>query len=216
MAALSAEVAGVQGNNMLLQYAAKPLLMIILIAYFSSQTRIWLDPEKKWIIGALLFSWAGDVVLFFQDKKEIFFMLGLIAFLVAHIFYIIFFNRLMIRESVSGRGLLLLPIVIYYAFLMSILNPALGNMRLPVRIYGIVISFMLLLALHQLYSKKKIPARYMIAGAFLFFASDSILAINKFYASFELAGVLIMITYGFAQWLLAEGALRYIRSGKSG
>ncbi|HSU28937.1 MAG TPA: lysoplasmalogenase [Chitinophagaceae bacterium] len=212
--ALAVEITGVQLDNRPLQYVGKPLLMIILIAYFISQTKIWLDANKKWVILSLLFAWAGDLILLFQDKKEIFFMLGLVAFLIAHIFYIIFFNRLMIRESISGRGLLLLPIVTYYAVLMALLNPTLGSMRLPVRIYGIVISFMFLLVLHLMYGKYKIPARWMIGGAFLFLVSDSILAINKFYQSFETAGVIIILTYGLAQLFITEGAIQYIRSAK--
>ncbi len=211
---LAVEIIGVQRENMLLQYTCKPLLMVILLGYFISQTRLWLNPDKKWIIFALLFSWAGDVILLFQDKKEIFFMLGLVAFLIAHIFYIIFFIRLMTRESIAGRALLLLPIVIYYAILMALLNPTLGDMRLPVRVYGLVISFMFLLALHSMYGKNKNAARWMIGGALLFLISDSVLAINKFYESFEMAGIVIMLTYGLAQLFITEGALRYIRSAK--
>jgi YhhN family len=41
--------------------------------------------------------------------------------------------------------------------------------------------------------------------------SDSILAINKFYRSFELAGIVIMLTYGLAQLFITEGAISYIR-----
>ena len=46
----------------------------------------------------------------------------------------------------------------------------------------------------------------MIAGAVLFIISDSILAINKFYQSFEYAGIAIMLTYGIAQLLITFGA----------
>jgi uncharacterized membrane protein YhhN len=51
----------------------------------------------------------------------------------------------------------------------------------------------------------------MMLGAVLFVVSDSLLAINKFYSSFELAGVLIMLTYGMAQLLIVTGAINYIR-----
>jgi uncharacterized membrane protein YhhN len=84
-------------------------------------------------------------------------------------------------------------------------------MKLPVRIYGIVISFMLMLAMHMLFSKNKPAGRLMMTGALLFVISDSILAVNKFYQSFEIAGVVIVLTYGLAQLFIVEGAIRYVR-----
>jgi len=41
--------------------------------------------------------------------------------------------------------------------------------------------------------------------------SDSVLAINQFYQSFPLAGVIIMLTYGLAQLFIIEGAIKYIK-----
>ena len=51
----------------------------------------------------------------------------------------------------------------------------------------------------------------MMAGALLFVISDSVLAINKFYHPFEIAGIIIMLTYGLAQFFIAEGAIQYIQ-----
>ena len=83
-------------------------------------------------------------------------------------------------------------------------------MKLPVRIYGIVISFMFMLALHMLFIKDKVAGKWMMLGALLFIISDSALAINKFYQPFEVASVIIMLTYGLAQLFIIEGARRYI------
>ena len=107
-------------------------------------------------------------------------------------------------------------VVIYYAALITFLSPFLGDMKLPVRIYGIVISFMLMLAMHMLYIKHKIAGKWMMAGALLFVISDSVLAINRFYQSFEIAGVIIMLTYGLAQLFIVEGAIRYISFNRKG
>jgi uncharacterized membrane protein YhhN len=40
-------------------------------------------------------------------------------------------------------------------------------------------------------------------GAMLFVASDSMIAINRFYGRFRLADLLILATYFVAQWLIA-------------
>ena len=53
----------------------------------------------------------------------------------------------------------------------------------------------------------------MMAGAMLFIISDSLLAINKFYYPFQMAGIFVMVTYGLAQYFITYGAIRYISSG---
>ena len=85
-------------------------------------------------------------------------------------------------------------------------------MKLPVRIYGIVISYMLIKALQTGGIKNFGAATLMIAGAVLFITSDSILAIEKFYVPFKYAGIAILLTYGIAQLLITLGAVKYISS----
>lgn len=190
---------------------SKPLLMPVLAIYFVSELKGYQSDFKKWILLALLFSWGGDVLLMFQEKQSIFFLLGLSSFLLAHIFYIVFFHKVRLQEAIKGNPWLLIIVVIYYAALISWLSPYLGDMKLPVRVYGIVISFMLMLAMHMLFLRNKSAGSWMMAGALLFVVSDSVLAINNFYQNFELAGVLIMLTYGFAQLLIVQGAIKYLR-----
>ncbi len=197
-------------NAHLLESVLKSLLMPVLIAWFIVTLGKIKTNLKNWIIAALFFSWMGDVLLVFQEKSQLFFLLGLSSFLVAHIFYIIFFHQLRVREAIKPNAFYLLIVVIYYGVLIWWLGPYLGDMKLPVRIYGIVISFMLMLALHMFSLKGKTTGRLLIAGAVLFFISDSILAINKFYKPFEGAGLLIMSSYALAQLLLVYGAMNYI------
>jgi len=198
------ELIAIQLNNESIQLIAKPLLMPLLGAYFISQTNSIKSPLKKWILIALLFSLAGDVVLMFQEKSSIYFMLGLVAFLFAHIFYIFFFHNIRVIENMKSKAWLLLIVVTYYAGLITFLSPYLGDMKLPVRIYGIVISFMFLLAMHMLFIKNKIAGRWMMIGALLFVVSDSVLAINKFYRPFEMAGIIIILTYILAQFFISR------------
>lgn len=207
---LLADLIAVQLNYKIAEWVFKPLIVIWLLSYFILQTRHEKNDLKKWIIIALLFSWLGDVLLMLQGDNSIFFLLGLSAFLLAHVFYILFFHFVRVRENVKSRWYLLLIVVIYYALLISILSPWLGEMKLPVRIYGIVISFMFMLAMHMLFIKNNRAGLLMMAGALLFVISDSVLAINKFYHPFEMADVVVMTTYGFAQLLITEGAIRYI------
>ena len=212
---LIGDLIGIQLNNNLVQSFLKPLIITTLIGYFDSQLNSITKGLAKWVLFALLFSLLGDVFLMFQEKKSIFFLLGLSAFLLAHIFYIIFFHKVRVKENVKSNPWLLVVVVIYYAALISLLSPYLADMKIPVLVYGIVISFMFMLAMHMLFIKNKIAGKWMMSGALFFVLSDSILAINKFYQPFEAAGVLIMLTYGLAQLFIIEGAIRYIRNQQS-
>ena len=212
---LTGELIGIQLQNITIQVFLKPLIIPALIGYLDSRLLSITKGLSKWILGALLFSLAGDVLLMFEEKDSIFFLLGLSSFLLAHIFYIVFFHQVRLKEKIKSNPWLLVAVVIYYAALVTLLTPSLADMKIPVLIYGIVISFMFMLAMHMLFIKNKSAGKWMMIGALLFVISDSLLAINKFYQSFEGAGILIMLTYGLAQLFIVEGASRYMRSANS-
>ena len=186
--------------------------MPLLVIYFVSATKSFVSSLKKWIIPALAFSWVGDVLLMFESGNSNFFIFGLMAFLIAHIFYILFYETVLQLEKFKKNYLLFVPVLIYYVVLIYILSPTLGDLKLPVRIYGVVISYMLIQALQIGKLGNKGAAWLMIIGSVLFITSDSILAINKFYKSFGYAGIAIMLTYGTAQMMITLGAVRYINS----
>jgi uncharacterized membrane protein YhhN len=205
-------IAGIYTGYEMVETFTKPLLMMVLAGYFIGNTKSFSSGIKKWIILSLIFSWIGDSLLMFVSSDKAFFLAGLAAFLVAHVFYIFFFNAVRIQEKVKGKIFLLLLVFIYYAGLMSILTPWLGSMKLPVRVYGVVICFMLMLAMHMFFIKNKSAGWKMFCGALLFVLSDSVLAVNKFYSPFTEADIIIMLTYGLAQLLIVQGAIEYIRS----
>ena len=212
--ALIADLIGIYLKNDILVYVAKPLIVITLIFYFLSATWKFENGLMKIISRALTFSWLGDVVLMFESFNKNFFLVGLVSFLFAHLIYIRFFSIVRAGEKIKLKAGLILIVVVYYSGLIYLLFNDLHEMKIPVLVYGIVISIMFLLALHMLFVRNKEAGKLMMLGALLFVASDSILAINKFYSSFEYAGIAIMLTYGIAQLLITLGAVRYITTSK--
>ena len=210
--ALIADLSGIYLKNDILVYVAKPLIVISLIVYFLSATWKFENRLIKIIVRVLTFSWLGDVVLMFESFNKNIFLIGLVSFLFAHLIYINFFSIVRAGEKIKLKTGLILLVVVYYSGLIFLLFNDLHEMKIPVLVYGIVISVMFLLALHMLFIKNKEAGKMMMLGALLFVASDSILAINKFYESFEFAGIAIMLTYGIAQLLITLGAVRYITS----
>ncbi len=196
----------------IVMFICKPLLVSSLLIYFLSATKNVTSPLKYLTAFALLFSIAGDILLMFANNNELFFLLGLSAFLIAHIFYIITFHKIKTKEKIEGKWQWAVVVAIYYFFIISLLMPHLGEMKIPVLVYGLVISFMLLVAmlLYDLPDNK--TAKYILTGAIMFVISDSMLAINKFYQPFEWGGWAIMLTYIAAQLLLTKGLTHYILS----
>lgn len=189
------------------RFISKPLLLPILTGLYLvsiNEKTVW---SKDAIILALIFSWAGDVLLQFEGM----FVAGLSSFLTAHICYIFFFIRTK-SETASFfklRPVMLIAVLAYLIELMLILWPTLGGMKIPVLLYGITISVMLSAAFWQYKKLDDKTALYFAIGAAFFVASDSILAINKFKSPFEHAGMYTMTTYILAQLFIVTGAIRY-------
>ena len=203
-------------DNPLLQYIAKPLLMGILLAYFIRSVDIKKGGLARWIVTALAFSWAGDILLMADKASQGFFIAGLVAFLIAHFFYITFFSTVQREEKIRPKPLLGVIVVVWYILLMKMIKPdELGSLTIPVRVYGAVIMIMFWMAMQMVYGKNKLAGILMVAGAALFAVSDSVLAVDKFAGGVRYAGVIIMLTYGLAQYLLTEGAIRKINTSKS-
>ncbi|RYY82694.1 MAG: lysoplasmalogenase [Chitinophagaceae bacterium] len=193
-----------------LRVFSKPLLVLLLIALVLNSTPHFGAPLKTGLLVALGCSWVGDVLLLRPGNN--FFIGGIAAFLIAQVAYALSFNALRNQKNVRFRPLMLVPVVTYYVCLVALLFEHLGDFLIPVLIYGAVISFMLAMALQLVRLKNRRSAGLLFGGALLFVASDSILALSKFYwkESSTPIALLIMITYGVAQLFLTLGILNHI------
>lgn len=215
--ALAVEIFANLSGNLRLQYFSKPALMLILIFYFLVNTRRLAGGIKYLVVFALAFSWLGDVLLLFDKQFKSFFIYGLAAFLVAHVFYIIYFLRIR-RRNRPGKlpsALIFAAIAAYTLALFGFIAPNVKNLLVPVGIYAIVISTMLAASIAAFDFGRQTFGKIAVAGTLLFIVSDSILAINRFAAPFEFAPVFVMLTYAAAQLLITEGSLRNLRALKN-
>ena len=186
----------------------KPFLLSFLVLAVYLHERF---SSKKILLTALTLSWIGDIILLFADKGELYFIGGLIAFLFSHIFYIVLFNKqlkIYLKKSKIIYWIGITIIIIYLIGMMVLLMPNLGNLLLPVFVYAMTISIMLLFALKGFMNWHKPANSYILIGAIIFVASDSILAFDKFYAPIQYSSFFIMITYLTAQYLIVMGILK--------
>jgi uncharacterized membrane protein YhhN len=189
----------------------KPILMPVLAILLL--TRLSGNQSKVWYLTLLgiVLAWAGDVFLLFENKNPSFFLFGLASFLGTHICYIILFKKLIIPSSGwwSKKAWLWLAVAGYGIILVTLLWDSLGEMKVPVMVYALCITVMLILSLRLQPGMPKQVWMYFAIGAGLFVLSDSILALNKFLQPIDFAAPAIMLTYGLAQYFITNGTVKY-------
>ncbi|MDI1317366.1 lysoplasmalogenase [Flavobacterium sp.] len=194
-------------ENTTLTWYLKPLLLPFL---FYAVVKSESYETKKWLLSALFFSWIGDCILLFADKGELYFIFGLVSFLIAHLLFIILFTKQKSENKHFKNGafwLGFMAVIGYLVSMLSLLLPTLGDLKIPVSIYAFTISIMLIIALKGAVNWKN-NAKYLVfIGALFFVISDSILALDKFYSPIESASYSIMITYLIAQFCITKGIL---------
>jgi uncharacterized membrane protein YhhN len=160
----------------------------------------------------LLFSLAGDGLLLRLSTRC--FLAGMGAFLLAHLAYITALNSPLPDISpLWSLGLAVLLSLVAARLLRRIIGglrqKKLTRLVLPVAVYGIAITVMLLSALLTLYRTDwSTPAAGLVAlGGSLFFLSDVLLAWNKFVSPIRNGRLANMIAYHLGQAALVAGVI---------
>lgn len=167
-----------------------PMCLILIFAYFQAPAAK--STYTKLILSGLFFCMLGDGLLHW-------FIVGLTAFLIGHLFYLSAFTT---RWQFSAfRLCLLIPLVCYAVYMGWKLHLGLesgghSNLSAPIILYMIAIMLMGFFAIMSGNLKAAI-------GALLFVISDSILSWNMFISKVSYSEVLIMSTYYTAQFLIA-------------
>jgi uncharacterized membrane protein YhhN len=193
-------------------FVLKGLIIPFLVVLFISNLNLRQNRLHLLILAGLFFSWAGDVLLEVPVNYKDLFIPGLICFLIAHLMYLITFFKTPGENWVLRRKpYLLLPVVLVGAILIFYLYDGLGELKIAVIAYSIVILTMLSGAVNRYEKVNKRSYLLVLAGAILFVISDSSLAINTFNHHFKGASVFIMSTYILAQFLIISGYIMQFR-----
>jgi uncharacterized membrane protein YhhN len=193
-----------------LHLICKPLIMATLGLYYYTHSVnrslvVWL---------AIIFSFAGDTALLFEPKDASFFMIGLGAFLIAHIFYTIAYRQHQDDSDENAlRGVqkirFAFPIVLAGTGLIVVLYPSLGALRIPVVLYALVLIIMVVNAVFRYGRTNSASFGLILGGSILFMTSDSLLAINKFLSPLTSASLTVMSTYILAQFFIIRGLCKH-------
>ena len=192
-----------------LEYVVKPAVMICLFVWLYLSTG--LQGVTFWFGMGILFSLAWDVLLMISLDRM--FIFGLVAFLFAHVAYLIGFQNELMKIT-SWSVLLIVILSVSAVRVMRRIVSAIrakGQTRLvnPVIVYSIVITVMLYAAMTTLSNPAwKAGASLLVSiGAFLFYVSDLILAWNKFVSPVKNGRILNIVAYHLGQIGLIAGVI---------
>lgn len=207
--------AGLDGDGRWVHWLAKPLatLLIASIAWKagrvgrgSATSTLPAAGYRRAVLAGMGLSCLGDIALMLPMDA---FVPGLVAFLLAHVCYIVAF-----RAGIhAGRGLGVAAVLLgaFAAGNLIALWPHLpADMRVPVLAYVVVLAVMAILALAR-HWRAQAPqgvdrrgTAWAAGGAVLFVASDCLLAWDRFGGGLPMASLLVLSTYYAAQYGIAR------------
>jgi uncharacterized membrane protein YhhN len=166
------------------------------------------NPRERWngahtlLVVAIGLSWLGDGAGTFVPWLPTVPMM-LLFFGLAHLCYIwLFWRTLPVRKPPLWSAVY----AVWWVALLAILWPSLGDLAIPVAVYGLVLGA-------TAAGAARCHPLIAVGGAF-FLASDSILAFRLFLpdAMPDFTSPLVMFTYCLGQGLIAAGVLVTLRA----
>ena len=193
---------GIYLDKQMMVNFAKPMLMITLFWYYYSNAK----KLNKYFVLGLFFSFLGDILLL--GTGEMYFVFGLLFFLIAHVFYIIIVLKIIQITKPKEFIIASVPFLLLFLVLMNVLYAGLGAIKIPVIIYAITNSFFGIVSLILYLQAKTKISMLLLVGVLTFITSDTILALNLFYKKQSFYPLLIMMTYVLAQYLICRFVLK--------
>ncbi|NHE57029.1 lysoplasmalogenase [Cyclobacterium plantarum] len=187
---------------------SKPLIVAALLGYFLYSTKLIKGSLLRISVAVALFSSiVGDILLLYPHL----FLYGLGAFFMTHICYIVAFKLTQnhtfnpLKVNFIKMFLYNLPIYILAAFVYFLIQKQLFDLKIPVVIYLLAIVMMLTIARERYGRTNNSSFWQVFLGASLFFISNGLQAMDKFFFPIPDGKILIMGSYVLAQLLIVMG-----------
>jgi uncharacterized membrane protein YhhN len=183
-------------GQFLLQPAAKALPAALLAGAALSHP---VARERRWLLGALSFSAAGDFLLALPWWAPSF-VLGLGAFLIAHLCFFAALIPLAVRTTFRSAAAVLLLVACVALLVWFWPRLVAEGMTVPVTLYVAVLGAMVCAALLA-----RLPTPWTALGAVCFAVSDGMIGSSKFVLGTELLAVPIWWAYAASLMLITAG-----------
>jgi uncharacterized membrane protein YhhN len=167
------------------------LLLWVVVALGAAAPRL--------LVAGLVLATVGDVGLEYDAT----FLLGMAGFLAMQVCYIAGFIRLGAEARTSRLPLVTVGYLAFWAIANLILGPRLGDLRIPIAVYSMALSVMAIAA-------ARTGIRRIAIGGLLFLVSDMLIGVDLADLGFPGRGIVVMVTYLGAQYLIATGWARRV------
>lgn len=194
-------ILAVAGYGFIYKAAVPGTCAIILLLLFRKLLKA--RPDNWFVIGAFLFSIAGDWFLSNKGDSFMMFSAGIGLYLIAHVGYLLF----ALRNGRMAKLFTLVLLVGYLLFFFVKLYPALDDTILLIAVLSyLLISCFSLGAAYGILLAPVVKWSYF-AGVTLVLLSDTIIALNEF-ISYDALNFLILPTYYAAHIIITYALLR--------
>lgn len=198
--------------------------LFLLAAVFAMKLSGNYGEFAKTMLLGLIFGWFGDLFLHVITKNVIYFAIGLVSFLVGHVFYVLAFIKVQAHFMPDAPAISVAEIICVilmfagYAAYAIVTKMKFGIALVPVILYAFTIAFMLFKGL-TLCTRLALLGNEMTSwaiatigiGAILFVLSDTTLALLLFggKAKDRTMKIFNIGTYFAGQMLLASSILLF-------
>lgn len=152
------------------------------------------------LVAGLVLATVGDIGLEFDAT----FLVGMAGFLAMQVCYVVGFIGLGSWPAVRRNWLIAAGYLAFWVGANIVLGPRLGDLRIPILMYSLALCVMAAFAAGV--------DRRVGAGGLLFLISDMLIGLDLADLDFTARGVVVMLTYLAAQYLIATGWARRVRS----
>ncbi|MFA9404842.1 MAG: lysoplasmalogenase [Anaerolineales bacterium] len=193
-----------------LEYVMKPGTMLSLILWFTTSLPTAPPAFTSVFTLGLALSLIGDVFLMLPNDR---FLSGVIAFLLAHVAYVIAYNMGgFLVTPLSGFLLLVIGVIGFFIarpIVRALQSSGKHKLVGPIIVYAVVLTATLWSTTTTVLRPEwpLLGAVITIIGGLLFYVSDSMNAWIRFVSPLPGGHLPVMITYHVAQFLMAAGVL---------
>ena len=192
-------------KNKKIRNISKPFILLSLFLFYIFSV----DKPQPSVILALLFSWIGDLLLIPPGLK--WFTAGGISFMISHFFFALSY----LKEIDFNRVNILYIVVLVLFYMISVyyifdkLKPHLPeSIFIPMVLYLLINGMMNCFAIFRYITSPSLYRLITVAGALLFFISDTCLFFVRFDKNSKLkTHFLIMLTYSIGEFLIVLGLI---------
>ena len=191
-------VLGHARGNRTLVWAAKPAASsgFLLASYSAGALN---SVYGRWVLAAQFLGWLGDLLL--MPKQRTVFLLGMISFMLGHLILVGAFVTYTPFSAIMGAGAAAVLTAVGVALHNWVLPHVPMSLKLPVRLYVVIISLMVSAAVGT-YAVHPHP-HLLLAGSLLFYLSDICVARQRFVQPEVINQAVGLPLYYIAQLLLA-------------